>query len=198
MIPAATMRSKPAAIMTGTMSGPEGHRLFRHAEGGAAEGKQSDQHRDQQPLAPGEGAHYGPHTRIQRAALHGHRQKAADDEHEQRHVGRLVKALNGGLEHLEHSLRLGGQLGIAAGHRQQALIAAVIGHCGGRNRLLALGGDIVIFARRQHPGKGRHQGDDDEQQCVYGGELALLGRLMWGGHSFHSSAAPSCDPTAQD
>ncbi|MNS56728.1 hypothetical protein D3C72_895950 [compost metagenome] len=87
-----------------------------------------------------------------------------------------MKALDRGLEHLEHPLGLGRQLGIAAGHRQQPLVAAVVGHGRRRNRLLGLGGQVVVFARRQHPGEGRHQGDDDEKQGIDSGELALLGR----------------------
>ena len=66
---------------------------------------------------------------------------------------------------------------IVAGQREEAFAFLVDQTIPRRNRLLGLGGDIVVFARRQHPGEGRHQGDDDEKQGIDSGELALLGRL---------------------
>ena len=108
-----------------------------------------------------------------------------------------MKALDGRLEHIEYPLGLGGELGVTAGYRQQSLVTAVVGHGRCSHRLLGLGRHIVVFARRQHPGEGRHQGDDDEKQGINRGELALLGRLMGCGHDFRTSAVPSVIRTAQ-
>ena len=111
-----------------------------------------DQHRDEQPFAPGEGAHRGPDPGIQRPALHGHRQKAADDEYEQCHVRRSGKPLDGRLEHIEYPLA-GGEFPVTAGYRSSRSSSAVIhGRC--CHRLLGLGRHILYFSRRQHPGEG--------------------------------------------
>ena len=100
MIPAATMRSKPAAIITGTISAQKATVSSAMPKVEPPRANRAISTGISNCSARQSRAIDGP-TPASSAALHGHRQKAADDEHEQRHVGCPGKPWIGALEHIE-------------------------------------------------------------------------------------------------
>ena len=162
-----------ATPVTRIVAGPDEHRqhdrvegeaLLRHAVAGAAGGEGRHQDRDHPDLAPLQRGQQPADAGVDRPGLGHHREEAADDQHEDRHVDgvghagrRVVEPGDRRHQHRAEPLRVRLDLGVGAGHRR--LLPERLVH------------RALVLAGRNDPGQRRHDDDQPEEDGEGGREL---------------------------